>query len=373
MLDVPGGKDDVTPEWLGDVLGTPVSAVEMENLGEGVGVMAEVTRLHLSYADGCPDQDGEAAGGADVGDRPATLILKTASPAEQNRIAAVAYGFYRREVRFYQEIAERITLRVPRCYFAGMRESSVPFAIVMEEITGARMVDQLSEVAIADAEKVIDSIATLHARWWDAPELVGLEWLPPINNDQYKGFGEVMPQLVPALRDRYGDRLEHAGFAILEGMLDAYPAFLDHWMEDGPVTFCHYDLRPDNILFAPPSNPDGICVLDWQLAVRHRGTFDIAYYLGQNVSPAFRRAHEDELLRRYHEALTGLGVSGYSFERCWDDYRCSMLMHVVSATQLAVLDGGNTRGQQLLDAMVTSGWTAAVELDAGSFLPRLAR
>lgn len=364
MVDVPDGKEAVTAQWLGDVLGHRIAAVTMENLGEGVGVMAEVTRLHVTY---------ERAQRDDGPQRPATLILKTASPAEQNRVAAVAYGFYRREVRFYEDIAGRLTLRVPRCYYAGMHESSVPFAIVMEEITGARTVDQLSDVALDDAQKVIDSIATLHARWWDAPGLDQLDWLPPVNNDQYKGFGEVMPQLVPVLRDKYGDRLEPEGFAILEGMLHAYPAFLDYWIDDGPVTFCHYDLRPDNILFAPPSDPDGICLLDWQLAVRHRGTFDIAYYLGQNVAPSFRRAHEQPLLRRYHDALIGLGVTGYSFDRCWDDYRCSMLMHVVSATQLAVLDGGNARGQQLLDAMVTAGWTAAVELGAGEFLARLAR
>lgn len=362
MVDVPQDKAAVTPEWLGHVLGCGVETITMENLGEGVGVMAEVTRLHVTYRQPRPD---------DATERPATLILKTASPAEQNRVAAVAYGFYQREVRFYQEIAGRIDLRVPHCYYAGMHESSVPFAIVMEEITGARVVDQLSDVAVGDAEKVIDSIATLHARWWEAPELDDLDWLPPINNDQYKAFGQVMPQLVPVLRDKYGDRLEGAGFAILDGMLEAYPAYLDHWMTDGPVTFCHYDLRPDNILFAPPSDPTSVCVLDWQLAVRHRGTFDIAYYLGQNVAPEFRRAHEDTLLRRYHDALTGLGVIGYSFERCWDDYRRSMLMHVVSATQLAVLDGGNARGQKLLDAMVTAGWTAAVELDAGAFIAEL--
>ncbi len=369
MVEVPTDRSAVTAEWLGEVLGQPVAEVAPESLGEGVGVMAQVTRLRVSYT----EPDGADGAGASADRRPSTLILKTPSPAEQNRVAAVAYGFYQREVRFYQEIADHISLRVPHCYYAGMHESSVPFAIVMEDVTGARMVDQLADVDPADADKVVDAMAAFHARWWDSPDLTQLDWLPPINNDQYKAFSEVLPQLVPVLKAKYGERLESEGFAILEGMVDAYQPFLDHWVDTGPLTFCHYDLRPDNILFAPPSDPDSICVLDWQLAVRHRGTFDLAYYLGQNVPPTFRRAHEDRLLRRYHHALTGLGVHGYSFDRCWDDYRLSMLMHVVSATQIAVLDGGNARGQQLLDAMITSGWTAAVELDSGSFLPTLRR
>ena len=45
-----------------------------------------------------------------------------------------------------------------------------------------------------------------------------------------------------------------------------------------------------------------------------------------------------------------------------------MLMHIVSATQIQTLDGGNQRGQQLLDAMLTQGWQSAVDLDAGDAL-----
>ena len=95
---------------------------------------------------------------------------------------------------------------------------------------------------------------------------------------------------------------------------------------------------------------------------------DIAYFLGQNVPTDFRRANEEALLRRYHGGLQAKGVQGYSFDQCWDDYRGSMLMHVVSATQLQTLDGGNDRGQRLLDAMLTQGWQSAVDLDAGEFL-----
>lgn len=352
MTGFPAGPAEVTAGWLGGVLGTTVESVTAENLGEGVGVMSEVTRLTPTYPDGA--------------DGPASLILKTASPAEQNRETATTYGFYRREVRFYQELAADLPVDVPRCRFAAMDDSSVPFAILLDEVTGARAVDQLAGGSLTDAEKVVDAIAALHARWWDAPDLDQLDWLPPVNNDLYKGYAEVMPQLVPVLQAKYGDRIEPEGFAALDRMGTAYPAYLDHWVESGPLTFCHYDLRLDNILFDPPGG--GVCLLDWQLAVRHRGTFDLAYYLGQNVPPAFRREHQEALLRRYHDAITGHGVTGYGYDRCWDDYRRAMLMHLVSATQIAVLDGGNERGQQLLDAMLTAGWTAAVELDSADFL-----
>jgi hypothetical protein len=348
---------DVTVPWLSQVIDAPVAAIQYENLGEGVGVMAEVSRLHVTYAEPV--------------DRAPTFILKTASPAEANRDTATTYGFYRREVRFYQEVAHGLSLRVPRAWFSDMAESSVPFAILMEEIVGAQPMDQLVGCTVEEAEAVVDALALLHARWWNSPDLDQLDWLPPVNNDMYKGYAQVMPQLAPLLRSAWEDRLDPAGWPIVEAMESRYVNYLDWWMRSGHVTFCHYDVRPDNILLPAAGSGDALCLLDWQLAVRHTGTFDLAYFLGQNVSPEFRRTHQDRLLRRYHDAITGLGVTGYSFDRCWDDFRRGMLMHVVSATQLVVLDGGNDRGRQLLDNMLQAGWTSAIELDSASFLAEL--
>lgn len=353
----PSTPAEVTPAWLTEVLGAPVGVVECENLGEGVGVMAEVTRLRVSYTEPV--------------DRPPTFILKTASPAEENRATATTYGFYRREVRFYQEVAGELSLRVPRAWFSAMAESSVPFAILMEEIVGAQPMDQLAGCTVEEAEAVVDALAQLHARWWNAADLDELDWLPPVNNDLYKGYAQVMPQLAPLLRAQWEDRLDPAGWPMLEALQRRYVSYLDWWMNSGQVTFCHYDVRPDNILLPGAGTGEALCLLDWQLAVRHTGTFDLAYFLGQNVSPEFRRSHQDRLLRRYHDAITGHGVGGYSFERCWDDYRRGMLMHLVSATQLVVLDGGNERGRQLLDNMLQAGWTSAIELDSAAFLPEL--
>ncbi len=344
----PDSPADITAAWLSQALGTVVTDVSAANLGEGVGVMAEVTRLTITYAE---DDAG-----------PATLIAKTASPAEANRQTATTFGFYTREVAFYREVAARMKLRVPTCHFVDADPSGVPFVLLLEDVSDARQLDQLEGISLTDAEAVIDEIAKLHARWWE--NLDGLDWLPPMNNDLYKGYGQVLPDLAALLKASWGDRLDPAAMPWLDTLCDRYTDYLDWFIESGPLTFCHYDLRPDNILV----EPTGICVLDWQLPVRHRGTFDISYFLGQNVPTEFRRQHQDALVRRYHDAITGLGVEGYSFERCWDDYRASMLMHVVSATQIQTLDGGNERGQQLLDAMLTQGWQSAVDLDAGDAL-----
>lgn len=355
MTSIPRSPADITPAWLTEVLGRPVTGVRAENLGEGIGVMGEVTRLHL---------DADDAG-------PATVIAKTISPAEQNLDTARTYGFYVREVAFYQQVADRMDVQVPVCLHADMAADGVPFVLLLEEVTGARQIDQLAGVDLPDAERVIDEIAVLHAAWWDRPELETLDWLPPVNNDLYKGYGQVLPELSTMFEGAWADRLDDTAMPWLHRLGTLYTSYLDWWMSSGPVTFAHYDLRPDNILLEPGGDPDRICLLDWQLAVRHRGTFDLSYFLGQNVPTTFRRDHQDALVRRYHHRLEALGVTGYSLDRCWDDYRAGMLMHLVSATQLQLLSGGNERGRRLLDSMLTWGWQSAVDLGSGEFLDLL--
>lgn len=351
MTPIPRSPAEITAGWLSDVLGRNVADVAVANLGEGVGVMGEVSQLTLTYGDGSSG--------------PGTVIAKTIAPTEANLDTAATYGFYVREVSFYQHVAATMDVRVPQCHHADMAHGGVPFVLLLEEIVGARQLDQIAGIELDDARAVIDEVAKLHATWWGSADLDRLDWLPPVNNDIYKGYGQVLPDLAVLLQQQWGDRLDDGAWPWLDHLCQSYPRYLDWFPETGPLTFCHYDLRPDNILV----ENGRVCLLDWQLAVRHRGTFDVAYFLGQNVSVDFRRSHQDELLRRYHDRLVQLGVSDYSFDRCWDDYRAAMLMHVVSATQIQLLDGGNERGQQLLDAMLTQGWQAAVDLDAGDFLP----
>ncbi len=350
-MTIPESDAELTPAWFSAVLGQRVDTVQIEALGEGVGVMATVRRVHLTGA----------------GALPASVIVKLPAPPGPNRETASTYGFYAREVEFYRQAAPSMDLRVPGCFHADSAGdgSGVPFVIVLEDVRDATSVDQLAGCTLAQAELVSDEVAKLHARWWDAPDLDLLDWLPSVDNPAYRGFQAAIEPLQPVLRAKYGDALDERGWSLmsrLEG--GGYLEYLAYWERTGPMTFAHYDLRLDNVLF----EADRVCLLDWQLAVRHRGTFDLAYFLGQNVTPEFRRTHQERLLRRYHDALTGLGVTGYSFEHCYDDYRGAMVMHVASALQLATLEPGNERGQRLLDAMCTSGWTAACELDSGQVI-----
>jgi hypothetical protein len=64
---------------------------------------------------------------------------------------------------------------------------------------------------------------------------------------------------------------------------------------------------------------------DWQGILRGKGAHDVAYYLTQSMPVEARRAHERELVGRWHAELVDAGVDDYGPDRAWEDYRRAAL------------------------------------------------
>src|SRR5579864_594444 len=152
MVATPACAADITPEWLSaaapELAG--VRSVRAERLGEGVGMMTELHRLALNYADGCTG--------------PKTLVVKQPAATEGLRDVANAYGLYEREVLFYREIASTISLRSPHCYAATFDPDTCAFALVMEDLSDTTLGDQVAGLSPQQVEVAIDQVGDLHAR-----------------------------------------------------------------------------------------------------------------------------------------------------------------------------------------------------------------
>ena len=66
-------------------------------------------------------------------------------------------------------------------------------------------------------------------------------------------------------------------------------------------------------------------MLDWQAVRLGPPLIDDGIYLSSCLSPEDRRAHEDDLLRGYHDGLVAAGVRDFTFEDCLESYRSSSL------------------------------------------------
>jgi aminoglycoside/choline kinase family phosphotransferase len=349
---IPVNAAAITAEWIDEVLGSPgVVAVKSENLGEGVGILAEVSRLHLTYA---PSGTG-----------PATVVVKCSSPAPENVFLCQMMGFYHREVSFYREVADRLdAISVPNCHHADINADGTSMVIVLDEITGMRNPNQIVGLDIADAERIIDTVAGLHLAFWDTPELHAMTWLPPMNNDLYKA-GQAMAQAnFDGWLAKFGAELDDATVAIVRRLSDGYVRLLDWLVSLGNPTFTHTDCRAENYLFSPSGD---VTVLDFQLCTKHVGVWDVANLMTGSLTADVRHANEQTLLRRYHDQIVADGRD-YSWDTCWRDYLACVLQQAVAGVITANLAGGNERGDELLFQLQLRPFHAVRDLDAGRLL-----
>ncbi|MFN6119595.1 MAG: phosphotransferase [Actinomycetes bacterium] len=348
----------ITPAWINEHcrLGGTVVAVEAETIGEGVGLMAALARLRLTYADG------------ETG--PASVIAKLPAAIEQSRQVATMFGFYEREVSFYREAAPTID-NVANAHFADIDDTGSSFVIVMDDLSHCRTPDQVAGCSPQDAAAIIDAAADLHARYWANEALDGLTWLPRVDNERYIGAIPSYVGMRPAFEAGRYQQLSEVGRRVADRIAESSERMMLDFADRPELTMAHYDLRLDNILFhddAPAGRPP-VYILDWQLSVKTLGAFDVAYFLGWSMTDEVRRQLTEPLMRRYHDRLTGNGVTGYSYQRFEDDVRRSMIgVAFMGAYASVAVPVANERGEQLVDAYVFRSFRALEEMDAQEFV-----
>jgi aminoglycoside phosphotransferase (APT) family kinase protein len=152
-------------------------------------------------------------------------------------------------------------------------------------------------------------------------------------------------------------------------MPDAVVEIMDR-LSEPPITLLHGDHRLDNLLFSDVEGPDAVAVLDWQICGRGRGPYDVGYFLSQSLIPEERKGVEEDLVRSYHTALLDNGVTGYSYEQCWEDYRLATLFVSVYPLNAGAVDLVNPRAVELFASMLDRSVSAILDLDALELMPR---
>jgi len=100
------------------------------------------------------------------------------------------------------------------------------------------------------------------------------------------------------------------------------------------------------------------------------GIIDVAYLISSSVDEEVRRGHEEALVRRYQEQLAAAGVTGYNFERAWEQFRIAVaFMLLMPGLAFMQYEQTNDRGKQLLVEMLARASDTIVSIGALELLP----
>jgi len=339
---------DVTPAWLTDLLryaGHDVTVASIASEAVGTGQMAHNERFTLTYA-------GDANGA------PHSVVGKFPSPSDESRAAGAAGG-YRKEVRFYTDLAAGLAVRTPACLHGAVSDDGTTFTLILEDLAPARQGDQLAGCTPEQLHTAVENLAGLHAPRWCDPTLRDLDWIGTGLADQAVMIVQIV---TPMFVERYRDRLTADTVAVLE----AFAAGVERWFATEPERFTvlHGDYRLDNLLFATPDGGDPVAAVDWQTLEIASGGRDLAYLLGNSVEPEVRREVEGDVRAAYLARLVELGVRGVDLDTVVADERHGAFQGPFITMLGAIAVGRTDRGDDMFVAMAERSAAQIRDLDA---------
>jgi len=364
-MNHPRTIEGISAPWLTDVLRgasilrrASVRAVDVRAIGEGLGFLSGRARVTISY-----DQTEEGA--------PATVVVKLPASIKAGSDFAGSTHAYEREIRFYREVAPRTPIRVPRVFATIMDPAEKVFILVMEDLKGLIAGDQVAGMTRAQVLAAARTIAPLHALWWNGDQRQLLPWVPSV--EQQMAMLSLTPEAIrtawPLFLKTFGESLPPGGRALGERIIQHLESILAAFVK-GKRTLAHFDYRADNLFIDDLSRKDPIVVVDWQLAMWALGAYDVARLAGDSISPAERGGHHEEIVECWHEGLVAGGVTDYSREEAWHDYRLSAIMAMLNPVLFHYMfKTGGARGTALGSAMTERLFCDLAECGAEAVVP----
>ncbi len=344
---IPISPDQLSASWLESALEVGVEDVEVQPIGEGTGFAGSVYRIRLQYA------ESERS-------LPDTMIWKTVSSDARTSKFLTTLGAYERESRFYSQLANSVEI-APSSYFSHFDPDSGKLCLLTEDVGYMTPGDQLEGCTLEQALAVARETARLHARFWGRTD-ERLDWAPTF--DGGSGYFQRMHSV--AWR-----QLSRSEVGAPEGLIETALRMASRVPEIKerlslpPLTLTHGDLRLDNIFFGREPNSEVVKLIDWQAIRMGRGAYDIAYFLSTSVPVGFRRRSQEEFIRKYVQTLSDMGVSGYAYSDCMEDFAWALL-DVVSFIGVigSTLDFQSSRGLELSETIMARLWSAVEDSSA---------
>ncbi len=272
---------------------------------------SHVLRIWLDYAPGSS------------GERPARLFLKLCGGDNSPAFGPSEVEYYRRDYAGLPDVP------LIKCYSAVYSPEKASYHLLLEDLTATHGPNWEKTGHGGYIYPVADGLGKLHSYWWSSPTTRAATPGGPVD-EQLAKFLAHMEGGPALLFEELKDELDASSRETAQRLADRLPAALAARARDpNGFTLVHGDLNPGNILSPLPGFEGKTYLIDrqpfdWSLTT-WLAVSDLAYAMVLWWEPALRREHEVEVLKTYYASLLAKGLTGYSWEQLWRDYRlCAM-------------------------------------------------
>ncbi|MET0986348.1 MAG: phosphotransferase [Steroidobacteraceae bacterium] len=305
----PNSLEELNATWLTEVLsaGFPGTEVTHAVIGSVIRGTATKARVMLDYNDA-----GHAHG------LPTTLWFK--GGLEAHSVAEHMVSVYAAEARFYRDLAPKLNLTLPRCYFVHVDPKTGRSVILLEDMLArnARFGYATRPATPKLAASVLEQLARLHGAFWESDFIT--------KNETFMSAAETVAAFVRELnfgRDNWNRCLKLPRGQFVKGEL-ADRDFMDEIVqrmlaEDRAraTGLVHGDAHHGNVCILPGERAS---YLDWQAVMAGFWAHDVSYFLTAALTIDDRRRHERDLINHYVAELTQAGGK-LDEATAWLEYR----------------------------------------------------
>lgn len=344
---------DITVDWAQRIVNgnyTDITVSDVKVLSVEIGTTTRV-RVEVTH-------NGPA-------DSPKRWFVKLPSISLRARLITALPRLLQTEVRFYREVSSAVPLIQP-VILAAQKTPGWNTTLVLADITenGSLPGSPGDELTVDQAFLVIEQLANLHARFWNARSLY----------NEYKWLSGPVRRLENILGTALAVPLMKRGLKCAGSSIPAtlhIPALnyahnrrrMMRFLARGSHTIVHHDCHPGNIFW----KHDQPGFLDWQLVRVGEGIGDVAYFLATALNPDSRKKHETNILQKYLNVLSTHGIREYDLTQLRERYRAH-LCYPFEAMVITLAIGGMMERESNLE-LIRRTVAAVKDLNAFAIKP----
>ncbi|WP_420643732.1 hypothetical protein [Candidatus Leptofilum sp.] len=358
--------EQVSVEWLTAVL-TQSGALDQGQVATvesdgGAGNWSQNARLTLSYSDNAQ------------GERPTRLFLKMV-----NTDLGDGEFFLPSEVTYYmRDYVDLPDAPLVRCYDGAYDATQHRYHLLLADMSETHEAAYGLKPNLAHGQAYAEATAILHAHWWGEARLrqIGASFHDAIHLKEFVIAGE---DGIAHAYETFGEKYKPHWAALIHRIFAKLPARLASRAQDlTDFTLIHGDPNEGNILVPKVGEQPALSAskgplylidqqpFDWSLTT-WLGAYDLAYLIALHWDIDRRRELEMPVLRHYHKTLIERGVSGYSWEQLYEDYRLCVALTVPVAVEY-MCDGGDPDWNWFRWGMIQHTLTAFDDLECKNLL-----
>ena len=306
--EIPMAFEDITTDWLNDVLeadasGTKVTGLTLGPEDEGT---SSRRRIEIQYS-------------SEQHSLPRSVFCK-ATFALPSRCLLGMNGAIEGEVKFYNIVRPQLDIEAPTARFANFNPNTLNSIVMLDDMTGSVTFSDHSTVITEQlAKEQLSILAKLHGKYFQSEALQGeLSYLNTWSDfftitANEAGFGPQADigfrearEVIPANLFKKAEQIWPATLASVNAHRNL------------PHTVVHSDVHLKNWYITADKH---MGLSDWQcMCVGHWGR-DLAYVISTSLPTGDRRAWEKDLIQYYLAELKANGGPDTPFSEAWNYYR----------------------------------------------------